>query len=274
MSHHLIICGAGAAGLTAAIYAAEAGARVTLLERSDKAGKKILMSGGTRCNVLPLSAVLDDYHTSSSKNLLRRVFKSWSLEACKDWFTDELGLELACENESNKWFPKSNSAKEVRDKLLQKALAGGVELRYKSGVKALQKQENGQWTAELEHGGSISGDAIIVATGGLSIPTTGTTGMGHDFLAELGHTTGPVYPALTPLKTDSEPHKALAGISLEVGVEVHRAGKKQAESARSGFLFTHRGYSGPAVLDISHHHRAELRGSDAITCYAIWEGIP
>lgn len=274
MSNHLIICGAGAAGLTAAIFAAEAGARVTLLERTDKAGKKILMSGGTRCNVLPVTASLDDYHSSSSKNLLRRVFKSWSLEACKTWFTDDIDLELACEEASNKWFPKSNSAKEVRDKLLQRALSAGVELRYKSGVKSLHRQENRQWTAELEHGGSISGDAIIIATGGLSIPTTGTTGMGHDFLSELGHTTGPVYPALTPLKTSSEAHKALSGISLDVSIEIYRDSRKAAESTRSGFLFTHGGYSGPAVLDVSHHHRAEVWGSDAITYYANWEGIP
>lgn len=273
MFPHLVICGAGAAGLTAAIYAAEAGARVTLLERTDKAGKKILMSGGTRCNVLPVSASLDDYHTSSSKNLLRRVFKSWSLTGCKDWFTDDIGLELACEADSNKWFPKSNSAKEVRNKLLRKAEAAGVKLRYKSGLKSLHQDGRG-WRAGLEHGGSVEADAIIIATGGLSIPTTGTTGMGHDALAELGHTTGPVYPALTPLRTNFELHKALSGISLAASVEVFSSGKKQAESARSGFLFTHRGYSGPAVLDVSHHNRAELRSADDITYFINWESIP
>ena len=116
--HDLIIIGAGAAGLTAAYFASEFSDDVLLLERTNKAGKKILISGGTRCNVLPVKMEYDDYFTDSSKNLMKRVFKSWSLDRCKDWLQWEIGLNLNCEVESNKWFPTSNSAKEVRDKLL------------------------------------------------------------------------------------------------------------------------------------------------------------
>jgi predicted flavoprotein YhiN len=270
---HVIVAGAGAAGLTAAIFAAGAGARVTLLERTDKAGKKILMSGGTRCNVLPVHMEMSDYFTGSSPNLMKRVFRSWDLEACRRWFTGELGLELACEEASNKWFPRSNSAVEVRDRLLEKALALGVDIVYNAPVVRIGRDLNvvtlqGKRASGAEK--TWTADAVIVATGGLSIPSIGTDGMGHKFLRNRGHLTGPVYPALTPLTTQRRDHMELAGVSLDVSLSVWKGGKKVAGAARSGFLFTHRGYSGPAVLDVAHHYiqaaeRAESAAEPVVT---------
>ncbi len=272
---HIVVCGAGAAGLTAAIFASGEGSRVTLLERTDKAGKKILMSGGTRCNVLPVKATLDDYHTGSSKNILKKIFKTWPVEDCHQWFSSEIGLKMACEEVSNKWFPESNSAKEVRDLLLKKAIDCGVEISYKSSVEAIEPV-SGKWRITLKEKQALTADAIIVATGGLSIPTTGTDGIGHRFLAEAGHTTGPVYPALTPLTTGTQAHKELSGISSEVLLKVRVNGKELAEANRAGFLFTHRGYSGPAVLDLSHFSRPEYLkqfGKGAKAAYSVnWTG--
>jgi predicted Rossmann fold flavoprotein len=288
MVKQVIIAGAGAAGLTAAIFAAEAGARVTLLERTDKAGKKILMSGGTRCNVLPVTMELSDYFSGSSPNLMKRIFRSWSLDACKEWFTGDLGLKLACETTSNKWFPESNSAREVRDVLLNKALESGVNVVYNAPVSRIERRKE-NWVVHIEPKGAreTSGrvrakaaethfmecDALIIASGGLSVPSIGTDGMGHRFLEKSGHHTTPVYAALTPLTGSDAGHRELAGVSLDVQLSVYRDGRKETESNRSGFLFTHRGYSGPAVLDVSHFQVLAMEHGQPVPEYRVnWDG--
>jgi len=247
----ILICGAGAAGLTAAIFAAENGADVTLLERTDKAGKKILMSGGTRCNVLPVVMQYDDYYTSSSTYRMKNIFKSWSLNECLNWFQDDIGLDMDCEVETNKWFPKSNSAKEVRNLLVKKAISVGVKFRYNSSLDRLEKLAH-SWRVHTSDGQSYDGDAIIIATGGLSIPTIGTDGMGHEALKHIGIGHNLLYAALTPLTTNDSDLTSLAGISLNVEIDVYIDQKKHTTANRSGFLFTHRGFSGPSVLDVSH----------------------
>ena len=290
MKRHVLIVGAGAAGLTAAIFAAGdgVGARVTLLERTDKAGKKILMSGGTRCNVLPVTMELSDYFTGSSPNLMNRIFRSWSLGACQRWFTEDLGLKLACETSSNKWFPESNSAIEVRDMLLNKALDSGVNVVYNAPVDRIEHRD-GKWVvrtapkgtreaggkgrAEAAEAQTMECDALIIATGGLSVPSIGTDGMGHRFLEKAGHHTSPVYAALTPLTGSDAGHRELAGVSLDVQLSVYRDGRKVAESNRSGFLFTHRGYSGPAVLDVSHFQVLAMEHGQPVPEYRVnWDG--
>lgn len=247
----VLICGAGAAGLTAAIFAAENGADVSLLERTDKAGKKILMSGGTRCNVLPVIMKYDDYHTSSSTNRMKNIFKSWSLDRCLEWFKDDIGLEMDCEVETNKWFPKSNSAKEVRNLLVKKALAAGVKFYYNSALERLEKIDH-FWRVHTNDNRFFDGDAVVIATGGLSVPTIGTDGMGHRALKSMGIDHTLLYAALTPLTTNDEDLTSLSGISLNVEIDVYIDNKKYTTATRNGFLFTHRGFSGPAVLDISH----------------------
>ncbi|GLC46001.1 hypothetical protein PLESTB_001029100 [Pleodorina starrii] len=139
---HVTIVGGGAAGLTAAFFAAEHGARVTVLERTREAGKKILMSGGSRCNVLPLEVDLPtDYFSESSASACRAVFASWNLELCKAWLEDPywgVGLDLQLEEDTKKYFPTSNSSKEVRDRLVAACLARGVEFKYNASVEGLQ----------------------------------------------------------------------------------------------------------------------------------------
>ncbi|GIL91209.1 hypothetical protein Vretifemale_18904, partial [Volvox reticuliferus] len=139
---HVTIVGGGAAGLTAAFFAAEHGARVTVLERTREAGKKILMSGGSRCNILPLEVDLqDDYFTESSASAVRAVFASWNLELCKAWLEDTywgVGLDLQLEEETKKYFPTSNSAREVRDRLVAACMARGVAFKYNASVEGLQ----------------------------------------------------------------------------------------------------------------------------------------
>jgi len=250
--YDVLILGAGAAGLTAAIFAAQRGLNVMVLEKAPMAGRKILMSGGTRCNVLPVEVSVRDFVTSSSPNLLNKVFKSWSLEACHRWFTDDIGLDMVTEEASNKWFPASNSAKEVRDLLLDAAIHAGARFRYNNGAKSIERSDNGTWNVTTFDGTVYKAEAIILATGGLSVPTTGTDGDGHRMLQSLGQDLVPTYPALTPLTGEHPGHDNLAGLSLEVGLRVVDHGKQVGTSNRRGFLFTHRGFSGPAVLDVSH----------------------
>lgn len=268
----MLVAGAGAAGLTAAYFAAMGGARVTLVERTDKAGKKILMSGGTRCNVLPVVMEPDDYHTGSSPNRLRNIFKTWNLEACHRWFTDELGLPLACEVETNKWFPVSNEARDVRDALVNACLRAGVRILYDTPLTRLKPVPDG-WSI---NGGALFAEKVVLASGGYSVPSIGTDGLGHQALAGLGLASTPVYPALTPLRGAHPGGAQLAGITLQVAVDVVAPnGAVLARNRRSGFLFTHTGFSGPAVLDVSHHWiRAHEAGETPPRLLVSWDGRP
>ncbi len=324
----IIIIGAGAAGLTAAIFAAQglrrddlsretgmdstlpqAGlplsdlpqakvpatsgssreandARIMLLERTPQPGRKILMSGGTRCNVLPVEMQLDDFVTDSSRNRMRNIFRSWSVDACRRWFTDEIGLRLACERESNKWFPESNSAREVRDLLVRRASGLGVEIRTGASVASVRRS-GPVWVVSTDDGVHYGAPVVVFATGGLSIPSTGTDGTGHSIAESLGHTLHPAYPALTPLMGPHPGREPLPGVSLDVDLEpvlvdadadrdatrTEPRDLKQAtirpvprdiypfRTRRSGFLFTHQGWSGPAVLDVSHVIVRALEGT-------------
>lgn len=248
----VVVVGAGAAGLTAAVFAAHGSAHVVLLEGTDRPGQKILISGGGRCNVLPSRASAADFHTDGSPNTLRKILAAWPLAEVLRFFQDELDVPLELEEESGKLFPASNRARTVLDALLDAAKDRGVEIRLNARLAAIERQEPG-WLVRLESGEPLKAGRVVLATGGLSVPATGSDGTGLNIARELGHAVIPTYPALTPLTTSSEAHKALAGLSLpNVRVSAPRPDGKGALSYRGGFLFTHRGYSGPAILDISH----------------------
>ncbi len=249
----VVVVGAGAAGLAAAIFAARGVAgrqRTVLLERTPDGGRKILVSGGGRCNVLPATAAPERFVTDSSPNTLRKILLSWPLAEQRRFFEDEVGVPLALEAESGKLFPVSNRARDVRDGLLALAARHGVERRFGALVAGLEPDGQGGWLVHLEEGADLAARAVIVATGGLSLPGTGSDGIGLDLMRQLGHTVHDTYPALTPLTAEPARHAALAGISLTVTIRAPGAGK--GFTVNGGFLFTHHGYSGPAVLDISH----------------------
>jgi hypothetical protein len=233
----------------AAIFAASAGARTTLLERTRDAGRKILISGGGRCNILPARVDESRFVTDSSRHLLRRIVRSWPLHEQIAFFESEAGIPLVEETESHKLFPVSQSARDVRDRLLALARDRGAAIVTNSHVTAFAPDEAG-WRVERHGEEPLRADALIVATGGLSVPKTGSDGGGLRIAEALGHIVHPTYPALTPLTADPAPFGALAGVSLPVTITA-RAGAMTA-AATGGFLFTHAGYSGPSVLDVSH----------------------
>jgi predicted Rossmann fold flavoprotein len=247
----VVVIGAGAAGSMAAIFAAKGGAETTLLERTRDGGRKILISGGGRCNVLPMRLDESRFVTDSSPNLMHRMLRAWPLREQIAFFENELHLPLAEEPESSKLFPVSNKARDVRDGLLACATRSGALLRMSTIVTGFAPRDGG-WRVDCEGAPPIDADAVIVATGGLSVPNTGSDGLGLRELARLGHAMNPVYAALTPITAARSPFAELSGVSLRVKLSAKDGAAKRAATAMGGFLFTHQGYSGPSVLDVSH----------------------
>ena len=246
----VVVVGAGAAGTMATIWAAGSGADTLLLERTRDGGRKILISGGGRCNVLPSRVDESRFVTDSSPNTLRKMVRSWPLAEQVEFFEREVGVPLVEETESAKLFPVSNRARDVRDGLLQLASRRGARVRFETTVSGLRPDAGGSWSVDCSDGTSIGADRVIVASGGLSVPNTGSDGAGLTWLAGMGHTVHPTYPALTPITAAPGPYADLAGVSLQVTLTARS--RERNATASGGFLFTHRGYSGPAALDVSH----------------------
>ncbi len=245
----VVVIGAGAAGTMAAIFAASAGAETILLERTKDGGRKILISGGGRCNILPARLDETRFVTDSSANTLRKIVRSWPLAEQIAFFEQEVGIALVEEPESVKLFPASHKARDVRDGLLALARARGADVRMDTLVADVTRSAAG-WTVTCSGAPAIEADAVIIACGGLSVPMTGSEGAGLRITEKLGHTIHPTYAALTPVVAQPAPFADLSGISLPVTLTATSHGRSMA--ATGGFLFTHGGYSGPSVLDVSH----------------------
>ena len=251
----VVIIGAGAAGLMAAIHCAggDGANAVLVVESSRDGGRKILISGGGRCNILPGQLDETRFVTDSSVNTMNKMLRSWPLAEQCQFFEEELGVPLRLEEESGKLFPASNRARDVRDALVNAARERGVEFRFETTVErveAVGDSESPRWRLHLRGGDTIDASAVVVATGGYSVPNTGSDGAGFRIARDLGHELHETYAALTPLTLQPPRFGDLAGVSLDVRLKAPTA-RKPLEAV-GGFLFTHRGYSGPSVLDVSH----------------------
>jgi predicted Rossmann fold flavoprotein len=259
------IIGGGAAGLIAALTAARSGAQTVLLESTERIGAKILISGGGRCNVLP--GRFDDraFYTSGSRNVLKRIFRTWPHQAVRDFFEQDLNIPLKLETEFDKLFPVADKARVIRDGLLQAAQDAGVEVRCGWPVQSIESinthsspdsemgSNHAGFRLQSSRGDSLTAAKVILATGGKSVPKTGSDGHGYKLAQSLGHTILPTYPALVPL-TGSDPRLLeLSGLTLTVRWQA-LLNQKVVETGTHSFLFTHKGYSGPAALNASHHY--------------------
>jgi hypothetical protein len=256
----IVIVGAGAAGLATAIFAARAatGARIVALDGARRLGAKILVSGGGRCNVTNRVVTDRDFH-GGSRAVIRRVLRGFPVSATIEFFA-ELGVSLH-EEEHGKLFPDSNQARSVLEALLREARRLGVELRTGHRIEGLTRQESGF----LVRGpaGDVAARLVVLATGGLSLPKSGSDGGGLELARRLGHTVVPTTPALAPLVLAGDFHRALSGVSCPVALTVHDPGAKPIR-IDGALLFTHFGISGPAALDASRHLlRARLEGRAA-----------
>ncbi len=271
MEPDVVVVGAGAAGLLAALSAARAGRRVLVLEAARDAGRKILVSGGGRCNVLPIAEAPARFVSESPNRLVRRFLDRWPLAEQRAFFEELLGGPLREETESRKLFPPSNRAADVRDALRFAVAAAGATLRAAAPVRDLVRTERG-FCVRLDGGEEIRAPRAVLATGGLSVLAGGADAAGFAWAAAMGHRVHPTYPALVPLTGDAPAHHALSGVSLPARVEARSAGERATSSG--GFLFTHKGWSGPAVLDVAHVvERARLAGRTAEVriCFGIGE---
>jgi len=251
------VVGGGPAGLVAAYHAARGGARTLLLDRNHRLGEKILLSGGGRCNVLPTEVDPASYTTDSSRNTLKKILLSWPLAEVRAFLEGPIGLRLVEEKKTGKVFPLFGGGEGVRDGLLAAAKRAGAKVRTDALVTEVHPSERRR--VRIESGEGIVTHRVILATGGLSYPETGSDGAGFAVARSLGHQVVPPYPALVALRSRGKRFHLLSGLCLPVLLTVGEG--KGRVRAEGDFLFTHRGFSGPVVLGLAHHAaRAELLG--------------
>ncbi|MGE4426707.1 MAG: NAD(P)/FAD-dependent oxidoreductase [Solirubrobacteraceae bacterium] len=245
-STDVMIIGAGAAGMMCALTAAARGRRVLLLEHANKAGKKILMSGGGRCNFTNMYAEPANFASRNPhfcKSALAR-YTPWDFIAMVDghgipYHEKKLG-QLFCDEKS----------KAIRDMLLDECRRAGVELRLDTPVHAIERTDAGYHLSTAM--GEVACSSVVIATGGLSIPTLGATGFGYDIARQFGHTVLETRAGLVPFTAAGRLKDLCAELS---GTSVDCVARCNGESFRENLLFTHRGLSGPAILQISSFWR-------------------
>jgi len=245
----VVIIGGGPAGMAAAIFARERGACVALIEKNEKLGKKLYITGKGRCNITNTASIEDTLrHIPRGANFMRSALSSFDSVKLIEWI-ESLGVPLNVER-GGRVFPASDKASDITRAMSRKMERLGVEIMLNAkalGVVA----ENGSITGVRTRGKTISADCVIVATGGLSYPATGSTGDGYAFARSLAHNVSETSPALVPLLSDAAWVRDLAGLSLEmVGVRAMWSGKRIMDET-GDMLFTHSGVSGPLILTLS-----------------------
>ena len=255
----ILVIGGGAAGMMAAVFAARAGAEVTLLEKNEKLGKKVYITGKGRCN-LTNDCDLDEFLAQVPRNP-RFLYSALSFFSSRDMMAlmEENGCPVTVQR-GRRVFPTSEKASDVTKALTGLLRKWNVRIRLNSDVRCL-KTENGLITgAELTDGTFLSADAVILACGGLSYPSTGSTGDGFRFAEALGHTITPPSPVLVGLETEETWPRSLQGLSLRNVTLSLVSGKKTLYSELGEMLFTHFGISGPLVLEASCHLPQPAKG--------------
>ena len=248
----VVVVGGGPAGMMASGRAAARGRAVLLLEKNEKLGKKLLITGGGRCNVTnnkpEVRTMLAQYKSGSEF-----LFSAFSQFAVKDSlkFFEQLHVPLKEENDG-RMFPKSDRAQSIREALGRYLSEGMVSARIRSSVLDLEKNsDGGHFVITLNNGEKIKAQACVLATGGTSHPETGSTGEGFQWLKKLGHTIIENNFALVPIALADVWVKKLGGVTLpDIKLTVLADGRKKSVH-RGKLLFTHFGVSGPAVLNMS-----------------------
>ena len=259
-SADLVIVGGGAAGLAAAIAAGERREtrRLVLLDGAKTLGAKILVSGGGRCNVTHEAVTAADFF--GNRRIIKNVLAAWSVQQTIQWFHG-MGVELKREA-TGKLFPTTDKARTVLNALLDRCHALGVEIQTERRVSGIDRAEG---AFVVQHGnGAIGARAVILASGGRSLPKSGSDGSGYALARSLGHSLASTVPALVPLVLDETMfHRLLSGLSLEVALTTV-VGGKSVDLRRGSLLWTHFGVSGPVVMDASRFWTlARERGEEA-----------
>lgn len=248
---NVIIVGGGAAGMMAAIFAARNGQNVTLLEKNEKLGKKIFITGKGRCNITNASEIEDLFSAViSNPKFLYSGFYSFTNDQVIHFF-EELGVATKIER-GNRVFPVSDHSSDVIAALAREMQRLKVKVQLHCEVKELlinnEKEIKG---VRLANGKKMTADAVVVATGGISYPSTGSTGDGYRFARNCGHKVTELFPSLVPMEVKEWYAKELQGLSLK-NIEIHITdGKKKLYDEFGEMLFTHYGVTGPVILSAS-----------------------
>ena len=250
--NRVIIIGGGAAGCMAAYMAAGYGAQAVLLESTPRLMNKVRITGKGRCNLTNAcgtEAFLA--HIIHNPRFFRSAFARYDNQWLMELF-ETLGVPLKVER-GQRVFPQSDRAHDVADALVAALAERGVEVLYKTRAKSLVEKQGRIAAVQCEHGRTISGDAFILASGGLSYPLTGSTGDGYALARQVGHTVTPLQPSLAPIQVEQAWVQKVAGLSLKnVCLRAIAAGK-QVFCEQGEMLFTHTGVSGPLALSASAH---------------------
>ncbi|MCH4278844.1 NAD(P)/FAD-dependent oxidoreductase [Mediterraneibacter sp. NSJ-151] len=246
----VIVIGGGAAGAVAAIFAARNGHRVELFEKNEKIGKKLFITGKGRCNVTnagDMDALFDA--VKSNPKFLYSAFYSFTNEQAMDFF-EELGVRLKVER-GNRVFPESDHSSDIIHALKHELEQLGVEIHFCTEVKDVLVEHEKFTGIVLKNGKKVSGDACVVATGGISYASTGSTGDGYRFAEKTGHKVTKLYPSLVPIEVKEWYAKELQGLSLRNVRGTILDGKKKLYDEFGEMLFTHYGVSGPIIISAS-----------------------
>ncbi|MFS0613942.1 NAD(P)/FAD-dependent oxidoreductase [Lederbergia ruris] len=251
--YDVIVIGGGPSGLMASIAAAEYQAKVLLIDKGHKLGKKLAISGGGRCNVtnrLPLDEIIR--HIPGNGRFLYSAFSIFNNEDIIAFF-ENLGIALK-EEDHGRMFPVSNRAQSVVDALLTRMSELEVEVRLDTSVQEVLYEEGKTTGVLLNSGEKLSASAVVIATGGASVPQTGSTGDGYPWAKAAGHTITELFPTEVPITSNERfiKDKQLQGLSLrDVALSVLKPNGKPVITHKMDMIFTHFGISGPAALRCS-----------------------
>lgn len=246
----MIVIGGGAAGMLAAIIAARNGKQVTLLEKNEKLGKKLFITGKGRCNLTNACDMEDLFQNIvTNHKFLYSSLYGFDNQTTMDFF-EGLGLHLKTER-GNRVFPESDHSSDVLRVLEQELRKQKVQVKLRTEVKEISVCDSVIQGVVLSDGSKLNGDKVIVATGGLSYPSTGSTGDGYRFAKTAGHTIQPCSPSLVPMETEETWCKEIMGLTLKNVSVTLNCGKKKIYEGFGEMLFTHFGVSGPLILSAS-----------------------
>jgi predicted Rossmann fold flavoprotein len=254
MIYDCIVIGGGPSGLMASVGAASNGARVLLIDKGEKLGRKLAISGGGRCNVtnrLPVDEIIK--HIPGNGRFLYSAFSVFNNEDIISFF-ESLGIKLK-EEDHGRMFPVSNKATDVVHALLNKIKELGVQIRTNTPVKTINYKEE-LHEVILLNGEVLKTKSIVIAVGGKSVPHTGSTGDGYAWAKKAGHTITELYPTEVPITSNESfvKQKTLQGISLRnVALSVWNPKGKMIKAHQMDMIFTHFGVSGPAALRCSQY---------------------
>lgn len=264
--NRVVIVGAGAAGMMAAVAAAELGAEVILLEKMDQAGRKLRITGKGRCN-LTNTAQLKDFitHIGPDGRWMRNCFSQMFNTQLMDFF-ERRNVPLV-EERGHRVYPKSGKSLDIFLALINDLeTRPNVEIRKNCAVKSLTEDRHG---VRLQDGSTVRGDAVIIATGGLSYPTTGSTGIGYRLAEEAGHSVVPQVPSLVSLNCQEKIPQELVGFVLKnVGLAITRPGdNKRLYEGFGEMTFSENGIDGPLVLSASRQVSRLLNGGEKLVAH-------